>query len=169
MRNVHRDIRNSHQIRNAFNVRTCPRFECVIHMSLIMQLLHEYNCLKSRIRLTRPNEPDAKPASEVGNARNEIALGNELAGGLPLLLVLGIPGRQLDLGKDPSLGLLDAFNFGLLALRDLGGIVGLLIGSLGSGADDGLATADEGRGVFIRVGHFDGLFAFCSDVNSKTN
>ena len=107
-------------------------------------------CSSKNKRLTRPNEPDAKATREVGDTGEEVALGNVLAGGLPLLLVLGIPGGQLDLGEDPALRLLDALDFGLLVLHDLLGIVGLDVGGLG-GTDDGLAAADEGVGLLVVV------------------
>ena len=141
----------------------------------------EHTCIAQDI-LTRPNEPDAKATREVGDTGDEVATGDELAGGLPLLLVLGIPGRQLDLGEDPALRLLDAVDFCLLVLHDLLGIVGLDVGAAvgascgllssdggvtaeklgllgGIGTDDGLAAADEGGGVLVVIRHFDEMRA----------
>ena len=128
-----------------------------------MQLLSDIR----HIILTRPNKPDAESAREVGNTREEVALGNVLAGGLPLLLVLGIPGRQLDLGKLPALRFLDALDLGLLVLEVLLAVGGLGVGGGGDGGmaleilgllggalgDHGLAAADDGRGMLTLVRH----------------
>ena len=117
--------------------------------------------------LTRPNKPDAESAREVGNTGEEVALGDVLAGGLPLLLVLGIPGRKLDLGEDPALRLLDALDLGLLVLQVLLAVGGLGVGGGGGGGmalevlgllggalgDHGLAAADDGRGMLTLVRH----------------
>ena len=126
------------------------------------------NCCQIRhIILTRPNKPDAESAREVGNAREEVALGDELAGGLPLLLVLGILGGKLDLGKDPALQFLDALDLGLLVLDVLLAVGGLGVGRGGGGGmtleiigllggvigDHGLAAADDGRGMLTLVRH----------------
>ena len=108
----------------------------IAHVQLLSDIRH--------IILTRPNKPDAESAREVGNTREEVALGNVLAGGLPLLLVLGIPGRQLDLGKLPALRFLDALDLGLLVLDVL-----LAVGSLGVGG----GGDDDGRGMLTLVRH----------------
>ena len=119
-----------------------------------MQLLSDIR----QIILTRPNEPDAESAREVGDTREEVALGDELAGGLPLLLVLGILGGKLDLGKDPALQFLDALDLGLLVLDVLLAVGGLGVGGGGDGGvtleilgllggalgDHGRAAADDG-------------------------